>query len=112
PNEIAHIEGVDLVLGASEKFALSTHLRDLTKGTYARVYSCDIEQVGSFHTSYSLAGRTRSFLKVQDGCDYNCSFCTIPQARGASRSDTIESVLKNVEEPAQNGIKEVVLTGV
>jgi threonylcarbamoyladenosine tRNA methylthiotransferase MtaB len=112
PQEIAQISGVDLVLGAAEKFALAKHLKDLTKGDSARICSCDIEEVGSFHTSYSLSGRTRSFLKVQDGCDYNCSFCTIPQARGASRSDTIAGVLKNVEELAANGIKEVVLTGI
>jgi len=111
PQEIALIEGVDLVLGAAEKFRLSTHLRDLTKGGSAQICSCDIEDVGGFHASYSLAGRTRSFLKVQDGCDYNCSFCTIPQARGASRSDTIAGVLRNVQELAENGIKEVVLTG-
>ena len=112
PQEIARIEGVDLVLGAAEKFALSTHLRDLTKGDSARICSCDIEDVGDFHASYSLSGRTRSFLKVQDGCDYNCSFCTIPQARGASRSDSIAGVLQNVEELARNGIQEVVLTGI
>jgi threonylcarbamoyladenosine tRNA methylthiotransferase MtaB len=112
PEEIARIEGVDLVLGAAEKFALATHLRDLTKSGSARICSCDIEDVGGFHASYSLAGRTRSFLKVQDGCDYNCSFCTIPQARGASRSDNIAGVLNNVDELAKAGIKEVVLTGI
>lgn len=112
PQEIARIEGVDLVLGAAEKFALPAHLRDLTKSSNARICSCDIEEVGDFHASFSMTGRTRSFLKVQDGCDYNCSFCTIPQARGTSRSDTIAGVLANVAELAKAGIKEVVLTGI
>ncbi|MBS1645589.1 MAG: tRNA (N(6)-L-threonylcarbamoyladenosine(37)-C(2))-methylthiotransferase MtaB [Bacteroidetes bacterium] len=112
PDEIAAIDGVDLVLGAAEKFNLATHLREIVKGKPTEVHACEVSAVGDFHASFSLGDRTRSFLKVQDGCDYNCSFCTIPQARGASRSNTIEGVLKNVEELAQNGIKEIVLTGI
>lgn len=112
PQEIASIEGVDLVLGAAEKFQLSTHLKSLTKGDSARICSCDIEEVQGFHSSYSLADRTRTFLKVQDGCDYNCSFCTIPLARGHSRSDRIDGVLANIRELARSGTKEVVLTGI
>src|SRR5688572_8162813 len=92
PQEIASIPGVDLVLGASEKFNIVAHLKELTKGNSAIVYSCDIDQVTGFNASYSGKGRTRSFLKVQDGCDYNCSFCTIPMARGKSRSDSIANV--------------------
>lgn len=112
PKEIAAIEGVDLILGAAEKFQLSTHLKSLTKGDSARICSCDIEEVQGFHSSYSLADRTRTFLKVQDGCDYNCSFCTIPLARGHSRSDSIEGVLGNIRELARSGTKEIVLTGI
>jgi len=112
PQEIAQIEGVDLVLGAAEKFNLARHLQDLTKGDSAKICSCDIEDVSSFHSSYSINDRTRTFLKVQDGCDYNCSFCTIPLARGHSRSDSITGVLRNVQELAATGTKEIVLTGI
>ncbi len=113
PKEISEIEGVDLVLGAAEKFNLTKHLKDLTKSqTKAEVYSCDIDTVEGFHSSYSLNDRTRVFLKVQDGCDYGCAFCTIPLARGHSRSDSIEGVLNNVRELAQTGTKEIVLTGI
>lgn len=112
PKEISEIPGVDLVLGAAEKFNIAKHLLELSKGDSAKICSCDIDEVSGFHSSYSINDRTRSFLKVQDGCDYNCSFCTIPMARGRSRSDTIENVLKNVEHLANHGIKEVVLTGV
>lgn len=112
PKEIAEIEGVDLVLGASEKFNLAKHLQDLTKGDSTKICSCDIEEVYGFNSSYSINDRTRTFLKVQDGCDYNCSFCTIPLARGHSRSDSIEGVLKNVHELANSGVKEIVLTGI
>lgn len=113
PEEIAGIEGVDLVLGAAEKFNLPRHLHQLTKSkTRAEVYSCDIDAVEGFHSSYSVNDRTRVFLKVQDGCDYNCSFCTIPLARGHSRSDSIEGVMANVRELAQTGTKEIVLTGI
>lgn len=112
PQEIASIPGVDLVLGAAEKFNIAQHLQSLSKNETARISSCDITDVSGFHASYSGAGRTRSFLKVQDGCDYNCSFCTIPMARGRSRSDSIGHVLRNVEQLAADGVKEVVLTGV
>lgn len=112
PEEIAGIPGVDLVLGASEKFNLASHLKELTKGDPARICSCEIEEVTSFHSSYSLNDRTRTFLKVQDGCDYNCSFCTIPLARGGSRSNSIPHVLEEVDLLAAKGVKEVVLTGV
>ena len=107
PEEIASIPGVDLVLGAAEKFNIVSHLKELSKGDSAKICSCDIENVTSFHSSYSGKGRTRSFLKVQDGCDYNCSFCTIPLARGKSRSDSIEHVLENVHQLAENGVKEI-----
>ena len=112
PNEIASIPGVDLVLGAAEKFNIVSHLKELSKSDTAKICSCDIENVTEFHSSYSGKGRTRSFLKVQDGCDYNCSFCTIPLARGKSRSDSIKQVLVNVHHLAENGVKEIVLTGV
>lgn len=112
PEEIASIEGVDLVLGAAEKFNITKHLQDLTKGNSAKICSCDIEEVYGFNSSYSINDRTRTFLKVQDGCDYNCSFCTIPLARGHSRSDSIEGVLRNVNELAKAGTKEIVLTGI
>lgn len=112
PKEIAEIEGVHLVLGAAEKFNIAQHLQDLTKGDSARICSCDIEEVQGFHSSYSHAQRTRTFLKVQDGCDYNCSFCTIPLARGHSRSDSIENVIAKANEIAAQGVKEIVLTGI
>ncbi len=112
PKEIAEIEGVDLVLGAAEKFNITKHLQDLTKGNTAQIHSCDIADVEGFNSSYSLNDRTRTFLKVQDGCDYNCSFCTIPLARGHSRSDSIAGVLENVQELASTGSKEIVLTGI
>jgi threonylcarbamoyladenosine tRNA methylthiotransferase MtaB len=112
PNEIAEIPGVDLVLGAAEKFNIAHHIRELTKGDSAKICSCDIEEVTGFHSSFSMHDRTRTFLKVQDGCDYNCSFCTIPMARGKSRSDTIENVIANVQHLAKHGVKEIVLTGV
>lgn len=112
PKEIAEIEGVHLVLGAAEKFNIAQHLQDLTKGDSARICSCDIEEVQGFNSSYSQAERTRTFLKVQDGCDYNCSFCTIPLARGHSRSDSIENVIAKANEIAAQGVKEIVLTGI
>src|SRR4051812_15949592 len=112
PEEIANIEGVDLVLGASEKFKLLNYLNDLTKKSKAEIYSCEIEEADFFVDSYSFGDRTRVFLKVQDGCDYSCSFCTIPLARGSSRSDTIKNALKNTAEIAKQGVKEIVLTGV
>ncbi|GEP93913.1 tRNA (N(6)-L-threonylcarbamoyladenosine(37)-C(2))-methylthiotransferase MtaB [Chitinophaga cymbidii] len=112
PQEIASIPGVDLVLGAAEKFNVVDHIRELTKGDSAKICSCDIEDVNTFHASWSVNDRTRTFLKVQDGCDYNCSFCTIPMARGISRSDSIANVLVNARELAASGVKEIVLTGV
>ncbi|MEQ1677158.1 MAG: tRNA (N(6)-L-threonylcarbamoyladenosine(37)-C(2))-methylthiotransferase MtaB [Chitinophagaceae bacterium] len=112
PKEIASIPGVDLVLGAAEKFNIVQHIKELTKGDSAKICSCDIEEVSGFHSSWSMNDRTRTFLKVQDGCDYNCSFCTIPMARGKSRSDTIENVVSNVAHLAKHGVKEIVLTGV
>src|SRR5262249_36455425 len=112
PKEIADIPGVDLVLGAAEKFNIAQHIRELAKGDSARICSCDIGEVSGFHSSWSVNDRTRTFLKVQDGCDYNCSFCTIPMARGKSRSDIIANVVKNAEELASQGVKEIVLTGV
>ncbi len=112
PKEIASIPGVDLVLGAAAKFELATHLQALKKGDDTKICSCDIDTVENFHASWSVHHRTRTFLKVQDGCDYNCSFCTIPMARGKSRSDKIVNVLENVKEIANAGSKEIILTGV
>src|SRR3954453_7254269 len=112
PKEIAAIKGVDLVLGAAEKFNIAEHLKELTKNDSARICSCDISDVSGFNAAFSINDRTRTFLKVQDGCDYNCSFCTIPAARGKSRSDTVESVVNNVQQLATTGVKEIVLTGV
>lgn len=112
PQEIAGIQGVDLVLGAAEKFNIATHLKELSKGDSARISSCDIDEVTGFNSSFSLNDRTRTFLKVQDGCSYNCSFCTIPMARGKSRSDTIANVVTHAHELAAKGVKEIVLTGV
>jgi len=113
PEAIAAIPGVDLVLGAAEKFNIAQHLKELSKGDPARICSCDIEEVTDFHPSFSLNDRTRTFLKVQDGCDYNCSFCTIPMARGKSRSDTITRTVENVRQLAAAGnTREIVLTGV
>ena len=112
PKEIAEIPGVDLVLGAAEKFNMAAHIRELVKGDSAKICSCDIDEVNVFNDSYSLNDRTRAFLKVQDGCDYQCSFCTIPMARGKSRSDSLAHVLENVRELAAKGIQEIVLTGV
>ena len=112
PEEIAQIPGVDLVLGAAEKFNITRHLKDFTKGDSAKICSCDIEDVHEFTASHSINDRTRIFLKVQDGCDYNCSFCTIPMARGKSRSNTIDKVVDGVNALAAQGAKEVVLTGI
>jgi len=112
PEEIASIPGVDLVLGAAEKFNLPHHIKNLTQQQGVKICSCDIEDVNGFTASWSSQDRTRSFLKVQDGCDYNCSFCTIPLARGKSRSDSIANVVANVRELAAAQTKEIVLTGV
>jgi len=112
PKEIADIPGVDLVLGAAEKFNIVKHIRELSKNDTARICSCDIEEVTGFHSSYSINDRTRTFLKVQDGCDYTCSFCTIPMARGKSRSATIDAVVEDARSLAASGAKEIVLTGI
>ncbi|NIF07211.1 tRNA (N(6)-L-threonylcarbamoyladenosine(37)-C(2))-methylthiotransferase MtaB [Chryseobacterium sp. Tr-659] len=113
PEEISQIEGVDLVLGAKEKFNILSYLDDLEKSdNEGVVHSCEIEETDFFIGSYSIGDRTRAFLKVQDGCDYKCTYCTIPLARGISRSDTIQNVLKNATEIAAKDIKEIVLTGV
>ncbi|HSC52582.1 MAG TPA: tRNA (N(6)-L-threonylcarbamoyladenosine(37)-C(2))-methylthiotransferase MtaB [Phnomibacter sp.] len=112
PTEISEIPGVDLVLGAAEKFNISKHIAELSKGDSTRISSCDIDDVSGFNSSWSQHDRTRTFLKVQDGCDYNCSFCTIPMARGKSRSDNVANVVANAQTLASNGVKEIVLTGV
>ena len=112
PEEIALIKGVDLVLGTAEKFNLAEHIHALTKNDAAKICSCDIDDVNDFNSSFSINDRTRTFLKVQDGCDYHCSFCTIPMARGKSRSDSLANVIKNAETIAASGVKEIVLTGI
>jgi threonylcarbamoyladenosine tRNA methylthiotransferase MtaB len=112
PKEIASIPGVDLVLGAAEKFNIVQHIGELAKGDATKICSCDIEEVSGFNASWSQNDRTRTFLKVQDGCDYNCSFCTIPMARGKSRSDKVANVVAEAESLAKDGVKEIVLTGV
>jgi threonylcarbamoyladenosine tRNA methylthiotransferase MtaB len=112
PTEIANIPGVDLVLGAAEKFKIINYINDVKKREQTEIHSCEIDSVNHFIDSYSVAERTRSFLKVQDGCDYTCSYCTIPLARGASRSDSITNVLNNARKIAAHGVKEIVLTGV
>ncbi len=112
PQEIANIEGVDLVLGAAEKFNIQDFIGDGTKKAKAEIKEGKIKEVLEYHSSYSIGDRTRTFLKVQDGCDYFCSFCTIPLARGKSRSDTISNVVKQAEEVVALGSKEIVLTGV
>jgi threonylcarbamoyladenosine tRNA methylthiotransferase MtaB len=112
PKDIAEIEGVDMVLGAAEKFQIVDFISDLTKNPKTLIYNSPIQETNEFVPSYSYGDRTRTFLKVQDGCDYSCTFCTIPLARGASRSDTIESIVKQAKEIAASGVKEIVLTGV
>ena len=112
PEELLSVKGVDLVLGASEKFNIVEYLQNVDQDFSKLDHSCNINDVDSFTETYSTSSRTRAFLKVQDGCDYKCSFCTIPLARGKSRSNTIENVVKNVNEIISNGIKEIVLTGI
>ena len=112
PEELADVDGVDLVLGATEKFKLADYINDLSKNDFGQVHSCEIAEADFYVGSYSIGDRTRAFLKVQDGCDYKCTYCTIPLARGISRSDALENVLQNAAEISQQGIKEIVLTGV
>ncbi|SNR39275.1 tRNA (N(6)-L-threonylcarbamoyladenosine(37)-C(2))-methylthiotransferase MtaB [Lutibacter flavus] len=112
PEELAAVDGVDLVLGATEKFKVTNYINDLSKNDMGEVHSCEIEEADFYVGSYSIGDRTRAFLKVQDGCDYKCTYCTIPLARGISRSDELENVLQNAKEISEKGIKEIVLTGV
>ena len=112
PEELAAVDGVDLVLGATEKFKITDYINDLSKNDFGEVHSCEIAEADFYVGSYSIGDRTRAFLKVQDGCDYKCTYCTIPLARGISRSDALDNVLKNAYEISQQGIKEIVLTGV
>ncbi|MFM9008818.1 MAG: radical SAM protein, partial [Bacteroidota bacterium] len=112
PEEIARIPGVSLVLGASEKFNVLGFLSGLKAGEVPQIQACEIDQVNTFVPSFSSGDRTRTFLKLQDGCDYNCAFCTIPLARGKSRSTTIAAAVSQVEELVQKGVREIVLTGV
>ena len=112
PEELAAVDGVDLVLGATEKFKITDYINDLSKNDFGEVHSCEIADADFYVGSYSIGDRTRAFLKVQDGCDYKCTYCTIPLARGISRSDALENVLQNAYEISQQNIKEIVLTGV
>ena len=112
PEELAAVDGVDLVLGATEKFNVTSYINDLSKNDIGEVHSCEIKDADFYVGSYSIGDRTRAFLKVQDGCDYKCTYCTIPLARGISRSDTLENVINNAKEISSKGIKEIVLTGV
>jgi threonylcarbamoyladenosine tRNA methylthiotransferase MtaB len=112
PEELVAVDGVDLVLGATEKFKITDYINDLSKNEMGEVHSCEIEEADFYVGSYSIGDRTRAFLKVQDGCDYKCTYCTIPLARGISRSDALENVLKNAYEISKQNIKEIVLTGV
>ncbi|EAQ41304.2 tRNA (N(6)-L-threonylcarbamoyladenosine(37)-C(2))-methylthiotransferase MtaB [Polaribacter sp. MED152] len=112
PEELAAVDGVDLVLGATEKFNVTSYLNDLSKNDLGEVHSCEIVDADFYVGSYSIGDRTRAFLKVQDGCDYKCTYCTIPLARGISRSDTLQNVINNAKEISSKGIKEIVLTGV
>ena len=112
PEELAAVDGVDLVLGATEKFKIKDYINDLSKNDFGEVHSCEIVDADFYVGSYAIGDRTRAFLKVQDGCDYKCTYCTIPLARGISRSDTVQNVLDNAAEISSKGIKEIVLTGV
>lgn len=112
PEELAAVDGVDLVLGATEKFNVTSYINDLSKNEVGEVHSCEIVDADFYVGSYSIGDRTRAFLKVQDGCDYKCTYCTIPLARGISRSDTLQNVIANAKEISSKGIKEIVLTGV
>jgi threonylcarbamoyladenosine tRNA methylthiotransferase MtaB len=112
PQEISSIPGVDLVLGTNEKFDISDYITDFKKKQKTEIHSCDLTSSDSFNPSFSLGDRTRSFLKVQDGCDYGCSYCTIPRARGRSRNPEISTIIREAEHIAGRGVKEIVITGV
>ena len=112
PEELANINGVDLVLGSKEKFKILDYLNDFKKNQSGKIHSCEISETNFYRSSFSIGDRTRSFLKVQDGCDYKCTYCTIPLARGISRSDKLDNVLRAAKEISDSGIKEIVLTGV
>tara|TARA_B100001173_G_scaffold289045_1_gene278648 strand:- start:1104 stop:2438 length:1335 start_codon:yes stop_codon:yes gene_type:complete len=112
PEELAKINGVDLVLGSKEKFKILDYLNDLNKNKLGEIHSCEISETDFYKSSYSIGDRTRSFLKVQDGCDYKCTYCTIPLARGISRSDKLSNIISSAESISKSGIKEIVLTGV
>ena len=108
PEQISKIDGIDMVLGATEKFKLTDYINDLTKKPETEIHSCEVDDANFFVDAYSIGDRTRAFLKVQDGCDYKCTYCTIPMARGISRSDKLENVLKNAKEISEKGIQEIV----
>ena len=112
PEQLIKVDGVDLVLGAKEKFKLADFVNDLSKNEEGKIHSCDINETDFYVGGYSIGDRTRAFLKVQDGCDYKCTYCTIPLARGISRSDSLENVVSNAKKISEQGIKEIVLTGV
>jgi threonylcarbamoyladenosine tRNA methylthiotransferase MtaB len=112
PKELASVSGVDLVLGSNEKFKILDYLNDLSKNDFGEIHSCEIDETNFYKSSYSIGDRTRSFLKVQDGCDYKCSYCTIPLARGISRSDSLTNIISSAKSISESGIKEIVLTGV
>ena len=112
PKELANVGGVDLVLGSHEKFKILDYLNDLSKNDFGEIHSCEIGETNFYKSSYSIGDRTRSFLKVQDGCDYKCSYCTIPLARGISRSDSLRNIISSAKSISESGIKEIVLTGV
>ena len=112
PEELAKLNGVDLVLGSKEKFKILDYLNDLNKNDLGKIHSCEISETDFYSSSYSIGDRTRSFLKVQDGCDYKCSYCTIPLARGISRSDKLTNIISDAKSISESGVKEIVLTGV
>ena len=112
PEELAKLKGVDLVLGSKEKFKILDYLNDLNKNDFGEIHSCEISETDFYSSSYSIGDRTRSFLKVQDGCDYKCTYCTIPLARGISRSDKLTNIISDAKSISESGVKEIVLTGV
>ena len=112
PEELAKEDSVDLVLGAKEKFDIISYLSDLSRPEQTQIHACAIEETDTYVGSYAIGERTRAFLKVQDGCDYKCTYCTIPQARGISRSDSLDNVIRQAKEIVDQGVKEIVLTGV